>query len=136
VGSDKIQLDSGLLVLRVNPAAQEGTETARIMDADPGSPNLTRPTFRLDQEKRNLFLDKENNVAVVPLWEQGENLGVMVTTAEKGRDAVKAAQMILQLWQKYPEPRDQKVKPIVEECLAAFKSFDFQKSYQIARKAL
>ena len=136
VGSDKVQPDSGLLVLRVNPAAQEGTGTAKIMDADPASPNLTRPTFRLDQEKRNLFLDKENNVAVVPLWEQGESRGVMVTTAEKGRDAVKAAQMILELGKKYPDPRDQKVKPIVEECLSAFKSFDFQKSYQIARKAL
>ena len=41
VGSDKIQPDSGLLVLRVNPAAQEGTGTARIMDADPASPNLS-----------------------------------------------------------------------------------------------
>ncbi len=136
VGSDKVQPDSGVLILKVNPAAQEGTGTARIMDADPGSPNLTRPTFRLDQEKRNLFLDKENNVSVVPLWEQGENRGAVVTTAEKGRDAVNAAKMILELWKKYPPPRDQKVKPIVKECLAAFKNFDFQKSYQVARKAL
>ncbi len=135
VGLDKVQPDSGILILKVNPAAQEGSGTVRIMDADPNSPNLSRATFRLDQENRNLFVDKENNVAVIPLWAQGENQGVMVTTAEKGRDALMAAQMILKLWQKYPEPRDQKTGPIVEECLAAFKGFDFQKSYRIAQKA-
>ncbi len=59
-----------------------------------------------------------------------------MTTGENGRDALKAAQMILPLVQKYPEPRDQKAGLIVEECLVAFRSFDFQKSYQIARKAL
>jgi hypothetical protein len=135
VGRDKVQPDSGILVLKVNPAAQEGSGTVRIMDADPNSPNLSRATFRLDQGNRNLFVDKENNVAVIPLWPQGENQGVLVTTAKKSQEALQATLMIQKLWQRYPEPRSGKEKQRVEECLEAFKRFDFQKSYQIAKES-
>jgi hypothetical protein len=71
VGLDKIQPDSGILILKVDPAAQERNGTVRVMDADPKSPHLSRATFRLDQENRNLFVDRKNNVAVIPLWTQG-----------------------------------------------------------------
>jgi M6 family metalloprotease-like protein len=135
VGVDKVQPDSGILILRVNPAAQEGIGTVRIMDADPSFPNLSRATFRLDQENRKFFVDKENNVAVIPLWGQGENQGVLVTTAPKGQEALQATLMIQKLLQRYPEPRSGKGKQQVEECLEAFERFDFQKSYQIAKRA-
>jgi M6 family metalloprotease-like protein len=134
-GSDKIQPDSGLLIVKVNPEAQEGSGTAQIMDADPSSPNLSRATFRVDEEKRRVFLDKENNVAILPLWPQGEKLGVLVTTPEKSQDAVGAVNMILKLWEKYPEPKTGKIKNISEECVAAFQQFDFKKSVQIAQQA-
>ncbi len=134
VGLDKVQPDSGVLILKVNPAEQEGSGTVRIMDADPNSPNLSRATFRLNQENRNLFLDKENNVAVIPLWAQGENQGVLVTTAGKSQEALQATLMIQKLWQRYPEPKSGKEKQRVDQCLEAFKRFDFQKSYQIAKE--
>ena len=134
VGLDKVQPDSGILILKVNPAAQEGSGTVRVMDADPNSPNLSRAAFRLDQENRNLFVDKENNVAVIPLWALGENQGVLVTTAQKSQEALQATLMIRQLLQRYPEPRSGMEKQRVEECLTAFKTFDFQKSYQIAKQ--
>ena len=134
VGLDEVQPDSGILILKVNPAAQEGSGIVRIMDADPNSPNLSRATFRLDQGNRNLFVDKENNVAVIPLWVQGENQGVLVTTVQKSQEALQATLMIQKLWQRYPDPRSGKEKQRVEECLEAFKRFDFQKSYQIAKE--
>jgi hypothetical protein len=135
VGSDKVQPDGGLLILKVNPEAQEGSGTAKIMDADPSSPNFSRATFRADQDGRRVFLDKENHVAILPLWSQGENLGVLITTPKKSQDALRATAMIIKLWQKYSEPREGKTKKIAAECVAAFQAFDFQKSVQIARQA-
>jgi hypothetical protein len=135
VRSDRIQPDAGLLILKVNPEAQEGSGTAQIMDADRSSPNFSRATFRMDQEGRKGFLDRENGVAVLPLWTQGENLGALVTTPEKSQDALRATAMILKLWEKFPEPRTGKIKKISEECVAAFKAFDFKKSVQIAKQA-
>jgi hypothetical protein len=135
VRSDRIQPDAGLLILKVNPEAQEGSGTAQIMDADRSSPNFPRATFRMDQEGRRAFLDRENGVAVLPLWIQGENLGALVTTPEKSQDALRATAMILKLWEKFPEPRTGKIKKISEECVASFKAFDFKKSVQIAKQA-
>lgn len=136
VGSDQIQPDAGLLILKVNPEAQEGSGTAMIMNADRSSPNFSRAPFRVDQEGRRVFLDKENHLAILPLWLQGENLGVLVTTPEKSQDALRATNRILKLWEKYPEPRTGKIKKISDECVAAFKAFDFQKSARIAEQAL
>jgi len=135
VGSDQIQPDAGLLILKVNPQAQEGSGTAQIMNADRSSPNFSRAVFRVDQEGRKVFLDKESHVAILPLWLQGENLGVLVTTPEKSQDALRAITVILRLYEKYPEPRTGKIKKITEECVAAFKAFDFKKSFQIAKRA-
>jgi len=135
VGFDQIQPDAGLLILKVNPQAQEGSGTAQIMNADRSSPNFSRAVFRVDQEGRKVFLDKESHVAILPLWLQGENLGVLVTTPEKSQDALRAITVILRLYEKYPEPRTGKIKKITEECVAAFKAFDFKKSFQIAKRA-
>jgi M6 family metalloprotease-like protein len=133
VGLDAVQPDSGILILKVNPSALEGTGTVRIMDADPNFPNLSRATFRLDQNNRNLFVDKENNLAIIPLWPQGENLGVLVTTASKSQEALQAALMIRQLGQGGPDYGSGKAKQQIEEALEAFRRFDFRKSYEIAK---
>ena len=133
MGLDNVQPDSGILVLKVDPAAPEGTGTVRIMDADPNSPDLSRATFRLDQANRNLFVDKENNVAILPLWVQGESQGVLVTTAQKGQEALQATLTIQKVRQRYPDPGSRKEKQRVEECLEAFKRFDFQKCNQVAK---
>lgn len=107
----------------------------KIMDADPGSSNFSHVTFRLDRTNRNVFIDKHNNVAIIPVWSQGENQGVLVTTPKKSTDALKATLMIQKLWLRFPEPKGGKEKQLLEECVASFKRFDFKRSYQIAQQA-
>ena len=43
---DKGLPDSGILIVKVNPSAVEGTGTARIMDADPSSFNFEHATYK------------------------------------------------------------------------------------------
>jgi hypothetical protein len=136
VGSDRIQPDSGLLVIKVDPGAQEGAGTARIMDADPKSPNFTHATFSLDKEARSLFVDKEHRVAIIPLWLQGDEQGVLVTTPEKSGDALKAARVVQSLWKRSPEPKGEKDARLRKACTEAFERFDFSQSWQIGQKAL
>lgn len=135
IGFDRVQPDSGILILKVDPNAQEGSGTVKIMDADPDSPNFSHATFRLDRKNRNVFIDKNNNIAIIPLWSRGENQGVLVTTPEKSKDAVKAALMIRKLWNRFPEPRQGKERQLMEECVASFKRFNFRRSCQIAQQA-
>jgi hypothetical protein len=104
------------------------------MDADPNSPNFSHATFRLDQGSRNLFVDKQNGVAIIPLWSQGENTGVLVTIPRKSADALKAAQMIRELWEQGAQKGAK--KQIVDECIAAFKRYEFEISSNLARQAL
>jgi len=125
-GYDRILPDSGLLILKVDPDVPEGYGTAKIMDADPKSPRFSRATFRLDRPNRNLFLDKEANIAVIPLWSEGERLGVLITTPARSEDALKAALAIQNLKARHPEPRGAEERRLIEECLARFKSFDFK----------
>jgi hypothetical protein len=35
-------------------------------------------------------VDKGEQVAIIPLWMEGENQGVLITTPEKSNDALKA----------------------------------------------
>jgi hypothetical protein len=132
-GFDRIQPDFGLLVVRVKPQAQEGSGTATIMDADPGSPNFSHATFRSDLEKRGIFEDKENNIAVIPLWTLGESQGVLVTTLEKSADALKATRAILDA-RKRQAGADGKNKEAMAACLDAFGNYDFKKSHELARQ--
>jgi hypothetical protein len=136
VRSDRIQPDSGLLVIKVDPWVEEGTGTARIMDADPKSPNFTHATFRLDKETGNLFVDKEHGVAIIPLWLRGDEQGVLVTTPEKSGDALKAARVIQTLWKRSPEGKGEKEVKLRKACVEAFERFDFAQSWQIGQRAL
>ena len=77
---DKVLPDSGILVIKVDPNAVEGTGTARIMDADPASPNFQHATYRPDRKNRKKFVDRENGVAVVALSADGKNQRILVTT--------------------------------------------------------
>ncbi|HEX7371968.1 MAG TPA: hypothetical protein VF372_04060 [Thermodesulfobacteriota bacterium] len=124
-GYDRILPDSGLLILKVDPNAPEGYGTAKIMDADPKSPRFSRATFRLDRPNRNLFLDKEANIAVIPLWSEGESLGVLITTPARSEDALKAALAIQNLKARHPDPREEE-RRLTDECIARFKGFDFK----------
>jgi hypothetical protein len=136
IGFDRTLPDSGLLILRVDPNAPEGYGTAKIMNADENASHFSRATFRLDQNDRNLFVDKKANVAIVPLWAEGENQGVLITTPEKSTDALKAALMIQRLKSRYPESGGRGKNQLVEDCVSCFKRFDFKTCSQMAEKGL
>ena len=75
-------------------------------------------------------------MAIIPLWSHKGNQGVLITTTDKSSDAVKAALMIQELFQRFPEPRGDKERKIIEECIASFKKFDFTACSQKAQQAL
>jgi hypothetical protein len=135
-GYDRGLPDSGLLILQVDPNAPEGYGTAKIMNADPKSPHFSRATFRLDRPNRNLYLDQGAGVAIIPLWTEGGDRGLLITIKEKSDDALKAALMIQKLIDRSPEPRGQEDRRLIEECIACFKNFDFKGCQQLARKGL
>jgi hypothetical protein len=136
IGYDRLLPDSGILVLKVNQDVMEGSGTVKVMDADPDSPYFSHATFRLDRNNRNAFIDKKNNVAIIPLWSDKGNQGVLITTPEKSSDALKAALMIHKLFQRFPEPRGKEEGKSIEECIVSFKRSDFKTCRQVAQQAL
>jgi hypothetical protein len=129
VGYDKILPDAGILILKVNPDAQEGFGTVQVMNADPSAHNFSKATYKLAAQDRNLFVDKKNHIAVIPLWKEGENLGLLVTTVEKSNAALQAARAILRVMQSERSPEKAKKLRLVVD---AFKAYDFDRSYRIA----
>ena len=141
VGFDRALPDSGILILKVNPDAAEGYGTVKIMDANPdaaegygtvkimdanpASAHFRQATYRLDGEGSSLFKDGE--VAVIPLWKDGERLGVLVTTPERSAEALQAARAVAALM-KRKGPRD----PLTAEAKAAFMALDFKRCIGIA----
>lgn len=135
VGFDRILPDFGILILKVDPLIPIGSGPVSIMDADPNSQHFSHATFRIDRKHRNLFVDETSNVAIIPLWSEEENLGVLVTSIEKSNDALKAALAIETLRGHFAKPKGKKAEALVEECIATFKRFEFKKSYQMAQQA-
>jgi hypothetical protein len=129
VGYDKVLPDAGILILKVNPEAQEGYGTVQVMNADPSARNFSKATYKLAAQGRNLFVDKKHHIAVIPLWKEGGNLGVLVTTVEKSNSALQAAKAILHVMQSERSPeKATKLRLSVE----AFQTYDFDQSSRIA----
>ncbi len=89
IGYDNRMPDSGLMILKVNPEVMEGTGTVRIMDADPGSPRFSHPTYQPAKAGRDIFMDKENNIAIIPVGMQGMDIEVLITTPERASSAAR-----------------------------------------------
>ena len=83
LGFDRILPDSGILILKVNPDVEEGSGTVKVMDADPNATNFSHATFRADRKNRNVFIDRKNDLAVLPLGPKGGDQGVLVTTPDR-----------------------------------------------------
>ena len=129
VGYDKVLPDAGILILKVNSDAQEGYGTVQVMNADPSARNFSKATYKLAAHDRNLFVDKKNHIAVIPLWKEGESLGLLVTTVEKSTSALQAARAILQVMQSERSPEKAKKLRLAVE---AFQTYDFDQSFRIA----
>lgn len=135
IGFDTVLPDSGILILKVNATVREGTGTVQVMDADPNSTHYSHATFRLDKNNRTIFKDDENNIAVIPLWSEKGNQGVLITSKEKSANALKAAVMIEKLKRRFPDLKRGRKKSMIDKCIAVFKRFDFKRSYEIAQQA-
>lgn len=131
VGFDKILPDSGILILEVHPEAWEGFGTVKIKSAA-DSRNFAEATYKLELSNRNVFVDERNNIAVIPLWRQKENLGVLITTPDHSEAAIKAGQAIQALIDQNLGTSDKKKETVILKAITAFKSKDFEKSYAIA----
>jgi len=136
IGYDRLLPDRGLLILKVNLDSNEGFGTVKVMDADPDSTYFSHATFKLGENNRNAFIDKKTNVAIIPIWSEKGNQGVLISTPEKSSDALKAALMIRELFQRFPEPRGVKEEKLIDECMESFKRLDFRACYQLAQQAL
>jgi hypothetical protein len=125
MGFDRALPDAGMLVLKVDPNVAEGYGTVRIMDANPNSAHFRQATFRPDEGMRYSFV--EDNVAVIPLWRDGDKLGVLVTTRDKCAEALEAARAVAGLM-KRGGAQDQ----VATQAKDAFLAFDFQRCIGLA----
>jgi M6 family metalloprotease-like protein len=134
VGFDRSLPDSGILILKVNPQADEGYGTVEVKIAD-GSHDFTNATYKLENKNRNIFMDnsglfRKNNIAIIPLWKEKDTTGVLITIPERIEAAIKAAQAIQALMsQKNAGPKD---RNLMLDAITAFKNYAFEKSYLMA----
>ena len=126
IGFDRMLPDSGILILEVHPEYPDGTGVVTVKKPI-NSSSFDQATYKLAVSNRNVFVDKRNNVAIIPLWKEKENLGVLITTPDLSNVAVKAAQAIQKLIDQNSENEN-----VINESIAAFKNKDFEKSYDIA----
>lgn len=133
VGFDTVLPDSGILILKVNPRVQEGSGTVQVMNANAAVPYFSQATFRLDRRKGNIFVDKKNDVAVIPLWSDGENQNLLITTQTQSADALKSALLIQKIMDRYPKPRTRRQDRLIKKCIGIFKSYDFKVCGQLAK---
>jgi len=126
IGFDKMLPDSGILILEVHPNAEDGTGGVKVKSAI-SSRNFDQATYKLEVSNRNVFVDKQNNISIIPLWKEKENLGVLVTTPDRSEAATNAALAIQKLMDQNSGNEN-----VINEAIAAFKNKDFEKSYEIA----
>ena len=126
IGFDKALPDSGILILEVHPNAEDGTGGVKVKSAI-SSPSFDQATYKLEVSNRNVFVDKQNNISIIPLWKEKESLGVLVTTPDRSKAAVQAALAIQKLIDQNSGNEN-----VIRESIAAFKKKDFEKSYEIA----
>ena len=121
--------DHLLVIPAVHTLPAKGYGTVELVNSAPKAPQFSRAPFRFDERERNRFVDARNGVAVIPLWKEKEEFGVLITTPGESDAALRAAQAIGKL---LARPAAQTGEPL-GEALAAFRKFDFARSYRIAR---
>lgn len=126
MGFDRMLPDSGILILEVHPHYKDGTGVVKVKKPI-SSPNFDHATYKLGVDNRSVFVDKQNNLSIIPLWKEKGNLGVLVTTPDRSKVAINAALAI----QKRIDQNDGN-ENVMSEAIAAFKNKDFETSYDIA----
>lgn len=132
-GFDRMLPDSGILVLKVDPWVDEGQGTVEVKSAG-GSRDFANATYKLEMNNRNIFIDKRNDIAIIPLWKEKDNLGVLITTRDHSEAAIKAGRAIQALIDQNLSTSGSEKNTVILEAIAAFKNKDFEKSYAIATR--
>jgi len=126
IGFDRMLPDSGILILEVHPHVRDGTGVVKVKKPI-SSPSFDQATYKLEESNRNVFVDKQNNIAIIPLWKEKGNLGVLVTTPDRSEVAINAALAIQKLIDQNSENEN-----VISRAVEAFKNKDFEKSYDLA----
>lgn len=130
IGFDRVLPDTGMLVLRVNPQADEGHGTVQVVNATPGTPQFARATFKLEDASRNRFVDTRNRVAAIPLWKENDTLDVLIRTPEASDAALRVAQAIATVLPRAGSlPAD--AEQALAAALAALRQFDFERGLEL-----
>jgi hypothetical protein len=131
--------DQILIIPAVRTTAGQGYGTVQVKSAS-GPDNLVNATYKLEVDKRNIFIDKSasglfqrNNIAILPMWQDHETVGVLVTTPELVEAALKAGLAIQMLLGQSRSNSDVDNEALVRAAIAAFKGGDFEKSYAISK---
>lgn len=132
-GFDKVLPDSGILILRVNPEATEGYGTVTVKSAG-GERNFTQATYKLESANRDIFIDREHNLAVIPLWYQGTGLGVLITSSDRAESARKAAHALLPLAEAPTAKAGSEEEARRSAAFAAFIAGNYALSYTLAQQ--
>ena len=138
IGFDRVLPDSGIIVLKVNPEAEEGSGTVEVKSAG-GMGNFAQAAYRLETDGRNVFIDRSvsgilqrNNIAIIPLWKEKDHLGVLITTPDQSAGAIRAGRAIQALMEQNARHPDKERETVIMKGIAAFKDADFERSYAIA----
>ena len=94
---DRILPASGVMIYKVDESREEGAGRVRAENADPDAPNFSRAPFGTDGQARVAFVDRQANVAVVPILKQGQDYLVLITDAAQADAAQKLALKLIQL---------------------------------------
>jgi len=95
------------------------------MDASPEALNFSEATFKLDRDNRNMFVDRDNNIAAIPFWKEGEKLGVLVTNTERSESILKIAINVQQILEHYQQSEEKSLGSLAKVCIESFKKLDF-----------
>ena len=111
------------------------SDTVKIMDASPEALNFSEATFKLDRDNRNMFVDRDNNIAAIPFWKEGEKLGVLVTNTERSESILKIAINVQQILEHYQQSEEKSLGSLAKVCIESFKKLDFISCNERLKKA-
>ena len=84
IASDVNLPSSGVLILYADDSIHEclhGEAPVKIMDANPNVPYFNDATF--DIGKKRVYIDQQNNIAIVLLEKDGQSYDILITTPDK-----------------------------------------------------
>lgn len=93
IGFDTSLPDEGMLITLVSGFIQ-GDGFLKVIDAQPETKTLVDATFDIRTDKKNIFVDSNNNLAVIALLINDSAYTICVTTADKSEEVGKLSDLL------------------------------------------